>query len=270
MLRNHLILLFLALEAISFYLVVNYNNYQRVKFLSSANYLSSSIYRKYSSIVDFFSLGDVNARLAEENAKLRTALEYYSHLVPQASNLIIRLPENGLVWKYQTAKVINNSTNRKYNYLTLDKGRKNGVVQGQGVANENGVVGIIVNVSESYSVALSLLNPRWSISAKLKRNNYFGSLLWEGGDYRYADLKEIPFHVPLNEGDTIVTSGYSSVFPEGIRIGTIDHFSQRSGGSFYDVRVKLSTDFKTLSYVNIISNPTQGEINSLERISQNE
>ena len=270
LLRNHVILIFLVLEAISVYMVINYNNYQKVKFLNSSNNISASVFKNYSKIVNYFNLSDINLRLADENAKLRTILNYNLQSAPNITDLSDSITKNRIGLTYLSARVINNSTNKQYNYLTLDKGRKQGISPGQGVIAENGIVGLVINVSESFSVALSLLNNRWSISSKLKRNDYFGSLIWDGGDYRYAELKEIPFHVPLVIGDTIVTSGFSSIFPEGLMIGTIDQYNQRSGGSFYYVRVKLSTDFKSLTFVDIINNPAQAEIETLKQATQNE
>ena len=119
-------------------------------------------------------------------------------------------------------------------------------------------------------MGLSLLNQRWSVSAKLKKNDFFGSLAWDGLDYRYANLLEIPFHVDVEVGDTVVTSGYSSIFPEGIMIGTVQSFEQPKGENYYDISVKLSTNFKALSYVEVIENKGKSEMDELEKLILND
>ena len=134
----------------------------------------------------------------------------------------------------------------------------------QGIIAAGGIVGVVIDVSESYAVGLSVLNRRWSISAKLKNTGYFGSLYWGGSNYREASLMEIPFHVNVEQGDSVVTSGYSSVFPEGIMIGTIQSFDKAEGENYYNIQVKLSTDFKSLSHVEVIRNLNRKEIEELE------
>jgi rod shape-determining protein MreC len=152
----------------------------------------------------------------------------------------------------------------------LNKGRRQGVVPDQGIISANGVVGVINNVSDSYSTGLSLLNKRLKISGKLKKNNYFGSVSWEGTSYRYIQLNEIPPHVELAYGDTVVTSGSSAYFPEGILIGTIESFEIKQGESFYTIRVKLAVDFESLTYVDIIENFDKVQIKTLESLIKND
>lgn len=133
-----------------------------------------------------------------------------------------------------------------------------------GIINDQGVVGVITNVSPNYSTGLSILNKRLSIPAKISKINYFGALVWDGEHYNTADLKEIPFHIMVNVGDTIVTSGYSNIFPEGIMIGTITKFDVESGTNFYHIKVELSTNFKTLKYVEVVQNTKRAELIKLE------
>ena len=124
---------------------------------------------------------------------------------------------------------------------------------GMAVVSSDGVVGVIFNVSRHYATVISLLNTRLNISAKFKKNDYFGALQWDGKSYQKAILNEIPHHVEINVGDSIITSGYSTIFPEGIQIGTVQDFVVK-GGNFYEISVILSTDFKKLRFVNVISN----------------
>jgi rod shape-determining protein MreC len=262
--RHHVAILFIILEIISLYFLFSRNNFQRAAYMNSANHISGTIYERYNSIVNYFRLSTVNRELSEENARLRRELGSVA-LVTDSSYTFLSATDSN--YTFIPARVINNSVNRQYNYLTLNKGSKDGIRPEMGVSTVHGVVGMITNVSESYSTAISLLNLRWNVSAKLKRNNYFGSLSWDGKDYRHALLNEIPFHVDLEVGDTIVTSGFSSIFPEGYMLGVIDSFNKEGGDNFYTIRIKLSVDFKSLVYVEVIGNSQRKEIESLERLN---
>jgi rod shape-determining protein MreC len=210
----------------------------------------------------------VNRELAEENTRLKELMQT-RQFVPHILDSLLVSPEKGnFVYNYVSARVINNSVNRPFNYITLNKGRKHGIKPDQGIVSADGIVGVITNVSESYSVGLSVLNQRWSVSARLKSTGFFGSLSWDGRDYRYASLNEIPFHVQLTPGDTVVTSGFSTIFPEGIMIGIVDSFEQPAGENYYQIKVKLSANVKTLSYVEIIENVNKTEIEQLENLVQ--
>ena len=127
-----------------------------------------------------------------------------------------------------------------------------------------GVAGVIVGCSENYSVAMSLLNLDFKLSVRLKSNGYFGSLSWDGRDYRHAILSEIPQHVSVNVGDTVETTGYSAIFPEGLMIGTVSDF-EKMGGDFYKINVPLTTDFKKLHFVDVIGNLKKTEQLELEK-----
>jgi rod shape-determining protein MreC len=262
--KNHVIFLFIALEIFSFVLIFNYNNYQKVQFLNTSNQVTSSVYATFSRITNYFRLTTVNEQLAIENAGLKNELSKYRQYF---DNIDTTTGYKGLdpsIYKFIPARVINNSVNKQYNYFTLNKGRRQGVAPDQGIISENGVVGIINSVSDSYSTGISLLNKRLKISAKLKKNNYFGSISWEGPSYRYIQMNEIPPHVELLYGDTIVTSGSSAYFPEGIMIGTIESYEIKGGDSFYTIRVKLAVDFQSITFVDIIENFDKTEIKMLE------
>lgn len=265
--RHHAFILFLLLEIIAFVLIFSNNDFQRAMYLNSANRISGSIYSKYSSIVDYFHLSTVNRELSEENARLRHELAHYIRSGTDPDTLLLKQFTDSSAYTYIPARVINNSVTRQHNYITLDKGARDGVEPDMGIVTPSGVAGVIIHTSESFSTAISLLNLRWNVSAKLKRNNYFGSLAWDGKDYRYALLNEIPFHVDLLKGDTIVTSGYSSIFPEGMKLGVVEDFKKEGGDNFYFIRVRLSVDFKSLSYVEIIRNSHKREIEELEKLS---
>ena len=263
LLRNYFLMMFLALEIISLILMVSFNNYQRVTFFNSSNSVVGAVYEKFSAFDDYFSLSRTNARLATENASLRKKLQLQTALhekYPVTRPDTIEAP----AYVFTSAKVISNSVNKQHNYITLNKGSRHGIKPDMGIIDADGVVGVITNVSLNYSTGLSLLNRRLSIPAKITKNNYFGSLVWDGEHYNTADLKEIPFHIIVNVGDTVVTSGYSNIFPDGIMIGTIKKFDVESGTNFYNIKVELSTNFKTIKFVEVVQNTKRAELIKLE------
>jgi len=135
------------------------------------------------------------------------------------------------------------------------------------VISSNSVAGVIVGCSKDYSVAMSILNLDFKLSARIKSNGYFGSLSWDGRDYRYAILSEIPQHVLVNVGDTIETTGYSAIFPEGAMVGTVSDY-EKFGGDFYKITVLLSNDFKKMHFVDVIGNMKKTEQMQLEKLFQ--
>ena len=263
LIRNYFVMMFLALEAISFSLMVSLNNYQRVAFVNSSNDLVGTLYERFSHLDDYFSLSRTNARLAAENASLRKQLEFR---IRNQEKYPVNRPDtvDAPAYYFASAKVISNSVNKQFNYITLNKGSRQGIKPDMGIISADGVVGVITNVSPNYSTGLSILNKRLSIPAKITKNNYFGALVWDGEHSHTADLKEIPFHIIVNVGDTVVTSGFSSIFPEGIMIGTIKNFDVETGTNFYNIKVDLSTNFRTLKYVEVVKNTKQDELKKLE------
>ncbi len=266
-LRNHVFFLFFILEVLSLVFVFSYNNYQKVKFLNSSSQLTGKIYDAYSSLIQYINLPSVNRQLAEENAKLRNIFMVGPFPGQIPDSLFRKYPAGELTYRYIPARVICNSVDRQQNFITLNKGSKDGIKPDMGVISLHGVAGIITHVSPSYSSGLSLLNTRWNVSAKLKKNNYFGSLSWDGKNYRFAMLNEIPFHVDIAVGDTVITSGFSTIFPEGILLGTIESFEKEGGDNFYTIRVRLSVDFKSVSYVEIIENRDKQEILRISKMN---
>lgn len=269
LIRNYGFFLFVILEILAMYFVFQHNNYQKVKYLNSSSAITGSVYNSFHSVIDYFELSKVNEELAAENARLRSRLQTEPGELPVAEpETPAFVPSDSTLFRFVSAKVINNSVNRPFNYITLNKGRKDGIQPDQGIISPSGIVGVVTNVSESYATGLSVLNQRWSVSAKLKKNGFLGSLIWNGDDYRFADLLEIPFHVELQTGDTLITSGYSSIFPEGVLIGTIHTFEKPEGENYYNISVQLATNFKALSYVEVVENTNKEEIEGLENLMQ--
>lgn len=253
---------------ICFVLLFKFNPYQQSVFFSSANEMAGRFYIMTSGITGYFGLREINRDLQKQNGNLEMELIRLRDEVSRLSGdtLLIRTSADSVLSRYdfQIAQVINNSVFRTHNYITLNKGRKDGIHSEMGVIDQNGIVGIVNVVSDHYAVAISLLNPKLRLSCKVKGSNYFGSLVWDGKDPRFAVLEELPRHVKFVKGDTIVTSGYSSVFPEGLMVGTVDGFSKQRNDNFYALTVKLSTDFFRLNDVRILDDKGQKERRILE------
>ncbi len=265
--RYHFLLLFLAFEALSFIMVFNHNQFQKAGFVNFSRSVDGFLHRRLGRISNYFSLYKLNEALYRENLRLRNRVDQLEESV-SAAGYPVSDTAAGRKFYYQSARVINNSVTRQYNYLTIDKGSKHGVAEEMGVIGTGGVVGVVYTVSPNFSTVISLLNRNFRLSAKIKKNDYFGSLAWTGTGYRRGLLTEIPYHVDVQTGDTVVTSGYSAIFPEGIMIGTVAGYSVREG-NFYEIEVELSTGFKDLVYVYVIGNTTRAEQMELENIRNN-
>lgn len=267
--KNAFLFLFLFLELTSIVLLIKNNNYQHSKFLNSSNFLVGNLYESITNITNYLHLKSENEILRTQNAKLLS--ENKNSFIKIFGNTV-QINDTSYFQKYiyTAAKVINNSTNQRENYITLDKGSINGIKAGMGVINSTGVVGIVKNVSANFSSVISLLHQKNSISGKIKSSNYYGSVVWDSDKnaYNTAFLKEIPNHVKLNIGDTILTSGFSSIFPEGILLGTIKSYDLEKGANFYDIEINLSVDFKKIVHVYIIKSLLKEEQTALEKSAQ--
>lgn len=263
--------LFILLEVISFVLLFRFNHYQHSVYFSSANAVAGKVYEVSGGITSYFHLKSVNEdlldrimELEQQNHNLEDALG--RHLSDSTELISIRnLPNTD--YQVFKARVINNSLNLVDNYITLNRGSKDGIRPEMGVVDGNGVVGIVYDTSSHYSRVISVLNSKSSISCKIVGSEYFGYLKWEYGDSRYAYLKDLPRHAEFNLGDTVVTSGYSTVFPEGIMIGTVDDMADSNDGLSYLLKVKLATDFGKVSEVRVIARTGQHEQKELEQKS---
>lgn len=266
--RFHFFFVFVALEIVSLSLLVNYNVYQRAKFYNSSDEVIGTIYNSYYDISQYIGLKSANHDLLIENSNLRNKISHLSGLYQKSDSSVNRLDYEKYV--YIPAHIISNSVYNRNNYLTIDKGRLLGVGPEMAVVSPNGIVGVTRFVSDNYSAVISVLNSNLSISTKIKKNNYFGSLVWTGNDYSIVELREIPVHVNISIGDTLVTSGYSAMFPEGIPIGTIVEYKQNPGDSFYFIRAKLVVDYKSVTNVYVINNLHKNERINLEEKAHND
>ncbi len=216
-----------------------------------------------------YSLQRDNNRLAEENAFLKSRLPGSFQMSPNYMRMVKDSMTNRQ-YVYRSARVINNSVNQSFNYITIDKGSIGGIRPETAVICPEGIVGVVRKVSSNYATVISLLNTRLKISAKLNDTGHFGTVEWGGTDPEYVNLNEIPLHAHVKPGDLIVTSGYSAIFPEGIPIGNVVEALHEEGESFYNIKVKLIVDFTQISNVEVIENTYRGEQIHLEKETEND
>jgi rod shape-determining protein MreC len=267
--RNYYIILFLALESLSVFLIIQNNHFQRSHFLNSSNVVTGNIYEMYSGITDYFGLKETNKKIAEENVMLRNQIRQ-SFSYETVSSVTKKDSLHKQQYVYLVAKVVNNSTNRKKNYLTLNLGSKQGVKTEMAVISSDGIVGIVRDVSDNFCSVMSVLHENTRIPVNIKKFGENSILTWNNNDEWHASMERIPSHLQLSKGDTVVTSSYSSIFPEGIMVGTIEDFQKIAGNTFYNVTIKLSTDFSRLSYVNVVNNLMKYEQTTLEKATQHD
>jgi len=260
-------ILFVILELFCLYLIVNYNRKQRDIWANSANIFWGYSSEKWNDWTNYLSLQDKMDELALENAKLKEKLINY-----ELSPVFEKDTLNKLNNQYEllTARIVSNTTDRPNNYLTLNKGIKDGVQKDMGVISKNGIVGIVRSVGNDYAAVNSLLHRRTFISAMIKRTGAFGELKWIGTNPQIVNLGSIEKHNAVAVGDTIVTSGYSTHFPPGLMIGTIATTELPSGNNFHDIKVQLSNDFGALRYVEIVINRKQAQQLKLEQEAKEE
>ena len=258
--------LFILLEVASFVLLFRFNRYQQSAFFTSANTVVGAVYDVSGGISSYFHLKSVNEDLLDRNMLLEQQISKKALKERQVDSITINSVRQMPQSDYQLFKahVIKNSLTLPDNYITLDKGSSSGIRSEMGVIDGNGIVGIVYETSPSYSVVISVLNSKSNISCKIIGSDYFGYLKWERGDSRYAYLKDLPRHAEFNLGDTVVTSGFSTVFPEGIMVGTVDDMSDSNDGLSYLLKIKLATDFGKLGDVRVIARNGQEEQKKLE------
>ncbi|MGB1247891.1 MAG: rod shape-determining protein MreC [Chitinophagales bacterium] len=268
--KYHFYFLFLLIELLCIFLIVQNNKYHKAGFLNSSNFVTGNTQNVFNNATAYFDLKAENERLAAENALLHSQVEnvIYTEVPVLFNDTLFRYDslltpiENP--FQYQAALVISNSTNKLHNILMIDKGEKQNINNEMAVVNTHGVVGIVTSTSNNFSTIMPVINQDFNLSAKVKDQGYFGNVQWDGKDPQYAQLKEVPNHVQLEKGDTIVTSGYSHIFPEGIVVGYVESSSYIEGNYFIDVTIKLAVNFAKLDYVYAIENKAKEEMEGLQ------
>ena len=256
-------LFFLLLELVAFLFTVQSHSYHKSKFVNSANFITGGIHKRVNSFKEYNNLKLYNQQLLEENTRLNNILARQLKDSAIQDIKVVDSVKYAQKYTYFLAKVIHNQYHKKYNYLTIDKGSINGVKPDQGVVNSKGIIGITNSVSKNYATVLSILNENSKINVKLLNSLYFGTLEWDGNDYNILQLIDLPIQANIKKGDTLITGGKSTIFPEGIPVGTILDFSQENN-SYKLINIQLFNDMSAIGPVTIINNFDKEEINTLE------
>ena len=264
--RYNNLIIFLILTGVSFYLIATRNYYHNTKVVNSMRWLTHGVETKISDARNYLNLRNINDNLANENTTLRNSI---NRLLRNENSIFFTVSDTiyQQTYQYTSARITNNSVNKQYNFFTINKGTKSGLTTDMAVIADGSVAGVISGCSENFSIVMSLINLDFRLSARIKSSGYFGSLMWNGRDYRTAILRDIPQHITVNVGDTIETTGYSAIFPEGINIGVISDY-EKPGSDFYIIKVRLKTDFRKLHYVDVAANKRKEEFIELEKTIQ--
>lgn len=256
--RNKNFLLFLLLFSVSILFTIQSHSYHKSKFINSANFLSGSIYSSANDISVYFNLKSQNQLLSEENRRLKSLLYNLRSSTETIDSDSLKKP-----YYFSNAQIIKNSYSATDNFLLINKGTNDSIKQDFGVITTQGIVGIIDKTSGNYATVLSILNTTSSISAQLKKTDHFGTLTWDAKNPALVQLTDIPKIAKVLVGDTIVTSGRSSIFPKDIQIGTIENYKLDAAENYYEINVKLFNDMTNLEHVYIIENINKPEITNL-------
>ncbi len=267
--RYGIILLFVFLEVISFYLVIRFNNKQQAMYNNTIDRLFGNMYERYNEVTSIFSYPVIADSLAYENAQLRAKL---SKNLKTTTFEIDSINVDSLreVYSFIAAKVVNNSINKDRNYIVIDKGSKHGIQPHTGVITKSGAVGIIREVGKEYALVMSILHRDAIINAAIKGSNYFGPMVWRSRSPIIMNLNDIPLHATFGIGDTVQTTGYSTIFPTSIPLGVIDTFWRMDGSYSYNIEIKLFEDIAKLNYVYVVNHLYKDQIEALEKGGTNE
>lgn len=260
---NHIVL-FVLLFVLSVWLYIDTSYYQKAQFSRFAGRITAGVMSRVANVGQYVKLKETNVALSQENIALKNELERCKNVL-QRGGLTVKVDSlSDRAYTYTPARVVKNSVGRRQNYITLNIGSNSGVIEGAGVVCANGVVGIVASVSPNFASVISLLNTSIKISVRHKKSGAFGSLVWDGENYREMLLTDIPLHVQLALGDTIATSGFSALFPRDIDIGSIVDF-ETNEGNVYSIEVQLFADFKRLDYVYVVNSTDYQERTQLEQ-----
>jgi rod shape-determining protein MreC len=260
--RNKTFLLFFLLFGVSLALTIQSHSYHKSKFINSANFFTGGVYKQVNNIGQYFDLKSENQKLLEENNRLKSIL--FNRETDTLKSFYADSTMYSKRFKLTPAVVYKNSYSATNNYLTINKGKKDGIQQDFGVITSKGIIGIIDNTSNSYARVQSILNTNSRINAQLKKTSHIGSLRWDTKSPELAQLKDVSKFAPVAKGDTIVTGGQSTIFPKGIPIGTVNDFVLDIGGDTYTINVKLFNDMTNVGHVYIIEHLDREEIETLQ------
>lgn len=265
--RNRFFLVFVLLEVLSVWLIVRSNSYWGATYFNTSNYYVAKTLSFSNSAKEYTRLGEINSDLANENARLHAMVAVLSQRSPTDAPAGY-VPDSAFAsrFTYTVGKVVDNETSHPNNVITIDKGTADGIKPGMGVISATGVVGKVRFCSENYSVITSILHSQFMVSSKLVRSNEIGYAKWSGKDPHFIDLVDVSKYTKIFKGDSAVTSNQNSVFPPGIMVGTVQNFAVHPDQTFYNITLKLATDFRNLSYVYVVQNQQLGEQEALKSL----
>ena len=258
--QKHLfVILFLVLEVLCIVMLTSTQSFHRQKRINTTNDIVGKIYETGNDIGDYFRLGKINRQLAEENAMLRKELAVVTDTTQAYQEFISK----DTIYEFIPARVVNNTVNRPNNYILIDKGKADGIEKDMGVISTDGIVGIVTDVSQHYASIMSLLHSYSTISVRFKNNEHLANLHWGTTNYRYGIIDDIPTHLLLQKGDTVVTSSYSFIFPENLMAGTVMELIESPSGTLNKAKIQYATDFSSLKNVYVIHHTNKAELDSL-------
>ncbi len=263
--RSRNFILFMLLEVLCFYFIINTNNYWSASFFNTSNRYAAQMLAWSNAAQEYAQLREVNADLALENQQLRSELMKLQQGRPAAPAAYRADSVFTNRFQYTVAKVINNTTQFANNYLTIDKGTDDGIVPGMGVISPTGVVGKVRLCNRHFSVVTSVLHSEFRVSSRLVKADDFGSARWEGIDPHVMTLLDISRYKPVAKGDSVVTSEFNSTFPPGILVGRVLRVGVRPDQTFHDIDLSVATNFGNLSFVYIVTNRLEAEQKQLEK-----
>lgn len=257
--KHHFVLLFISLEIVSILLLSRSHSYHRAVLTHATNNITGKLYEWNNTMGSYLSLHKQNQMLQQQNAVLLEELNQYKTNSDYFDSM-----SQPAIFEFIPARVISNTVHLRNNYFIINKGVSDGIRQDMGVISPEGIAGIIIGTSAHYSTALSLLHRYASLSVRLQNSGQLANLKWEGGSYTQGEIVDIPTHVQVNKGDTIVTSGHSFVFPEGMPVGIVEEFIPSTHGGLNSAYIRFSTDFNSLRQVYIIKNTHKEELDTIE------
>ena len=259
-LKHHFVILFILLEVISVLLLARSQNFHRNRMVTTTNDAVGKIYEWGSEVGNYFRLSTTNKQLAEENAMLRKQLS----IVYDTAAHIYDINMGDTLYEYIPAQVVNNSTTQANNYIIINKGAIDGIKRDMSVISSDGIVGVVTDVSRHYASIMSLLHSKSVVGVRIKESQELASLKWETNNYRYGMVEDIPTHIILKQGDTILTSSHSYIFPEDLMVGTVEEFYPTAVDALNKAKIRFATDFATLRHVYVIRDLYKPEIDSLK------
>jgi rod shape-determining protein MreC len=267
--RLHVFLIFLVLQVLALVMVFQNMFYHHAAMVNSGGDLVGSIYSKRAMLADYLRLQEINDDLSLQNSMLRMQLSS-NYIYSDTSSVMVDDTIKKQRYRYLTARVVNNSLNREANYITLDKGWSSGVKANMGVISGGSIVGFVTSVSEDFAVAMPVLHRSFQTSIRMKNSMDLGLLRWETSNPELANVEDIPKHVHVEVGDTVLTSGFSSYFPPEITVGYVTEVIDRADENKYHIIIQLSTPFRKLNYVELVENIMLPQQEALEQQAMQE